>query len=159
MRGGLLIHLGHKVATRTPSHVPWGFYPGKTPQRDCAKQDKSEDCSPGWSGAKAVERWMPPGCASWTLRLLTALAPDHPGLQSSLLSSSAQSFPFVFFFGRPPCNSPINLKLSANERSLKVTLEMCHRQGDSKNIWRQKTPKTDFLRTFLRGSLRGLCGV
>ena len=47
----------------------------------------------------------------------------------------------ILIFGRPPCNSPINLKLSANERSSNVTLKLWYGPGDPKNIWRQKIPR------------------
>jgi len=90
----------------------------------------------------------------------------HPALHSpgprpswATILTFVLLYAVIFFFGRPPCNALINLKLIANERSSKVTIKLCHRPGDPKNIWRQKTPKTDFLRGPSKISLRGLCGV
>ena len=87
----LISNVTFKNLSFAPSFKLIGALHGGLPKKkkDCAEEDKSEDCSPGWSVAKAVKRWMPPGCASWTLRLLTALAPDPPGLQSSVLSGTA----------------------------------------------------------------------
>jgi len=66
-----------------------------TKRKDFAEEDKREDCSPGWSEAKAVRSRRVHEAHPGGIQRFTALAPDHPGLQSSLLSYSTQSFFFL----------------------------------------------------------------